>query len=171
MHRLPERDLAAGECGEPALAAGHRLGTPEILFPKIEDEMIEQELSRLGVPGQPDPASPAAPAKEQIAIGDFQKVDLRVAKVLACERVPKSDKLLKLQVDAGGEQRQVVAGIGQQYAPEDLVGKLVVVVFNLQPAKLMGQESRGMLLAASDGGGKLVVIAPSADIAPGSAVK
>ena len=97
-------------------------------------------------------------AKERVTIDDFKKIDLRVAKVVACEKVPKSEKLLKLQVEVGTEQRQIVAGIAQHYAPEDLVGKSVVVVFNLQPAKLMGQESQGMLLAASDASGKLVVI-------------
>ncbi|MGH9426506.1 MAG: methionine--tRNA ligase subunit beta, partial [Terriglobia bacterium] len=98
-------------------------------------------------------------------------VDLRVAKVVQCERVPKSHKLLKLQIEVGAEKRQILAGIAQHYAPEELVGKSVVVVFNLQPAKLMGQESQGMLLAASDSNGRLVFIAPSGEIASGSAVK
>jgi methionyl-tRNA synthetase len=85
-----------------------------------------------------------------IGIEDFQKVQLKVAKILAAERVPKSEKLLKLQVDIGTEQRQIVAGIGKKYVPEELVGRTIVVVANLKPAKLMGIESQGMVLAAGD---------------------
>jgi len=85
-----------------------------------------------------------------IGIEEFQKVQLKVAKILEAERVPKSSKLLKLQVDTGTEQRQIVAGIGKKYAPEELVGKTIVVVANLKPAKLMGIESQGMVLAAGD---------------------
>lgn len=93
---------------------------------------------------------PASSDVIQIGITDFQKVQLKVAKVLTAERVPKSEKLLKLQVDIGTEQRQIVAGIGKKYAPEELVGRTIVVVANLKPAKLMGIESQGMVLAAGD---------------------
>ena len=86
----------------------------------------------------------------QIGIDDFAKLDLRVGKILAAERVPKSTKLLKLQVDLGTETRQVLAGIGTTYEPEALIGRLVAVVANLKPAKLMGLESQGMILAAGD---------------------
>jgi methionyl-tRNA synthetase len=188
MLNLPEsgKDVTWDAAGEPAIPAGHRIGTPQILFTKIEDAMIEHETSSLGVPPSTPPVAPpsapavaspsappvAAPAvKETIAIADFQKLDLRVAKVVECDRVPKSEKLLRLQVEIGAERRQVVAGIAQHYAPEDLIGKLVVVVYNLAPAKLMGQESRGMVLAASDPSGTLVVITPSAEVASGSLVK
>jgi methionyl-tRNA synthetase len=152
---------------------GHRLRKTEILFTKIEDTVIEVELGSVGG-GQPAPTSPQpkqAEVKPTITIDDFKKVDLRVAKVIQCESVPKSERLLKLQVEVGPEKRQIVAGIAQHYKPEDLVGKSIVVVFNLQPAKLMGQESQGMLLAASDANGKLVFVAPSADIESGSVVK
>ena len=107
----------------------------------------------------PQPASgtvtpgTAAPS-DRISIDDFMKVELRVAKVLAAERVEKSKKLLKLQVDVGAEQRTLVAGIAEAYEPETLIGRSVVVVFNLKPAKLMGIESNGMVLAASPDGGK-----------------
>jgi methionyl-tRNA synthetase len=117
------------------------------------------------------PAPAMTPEKPKIAIDAFAQVDLRVGKVLEAEAVPKSTKLLKLQVEVGSERRQVVAGIAQHYRPEDLVGKSIVVVFNLQPAKLMGQESQGMLLAASDPAGKLVVLSPAAEISSGSVVK
>jgi methionyl-tRNA synthetase len=99
---------------------------------------------------KPSPNHPATSDSQHIGIEDFQKVQLKVAKVLAAERVPKSEKLLKLQVDVGTEQRQIVAGIGKKYAPEELVGRTIVVVANLKPAKLMGIESQGMVLAAGD---------------------
>ena len=117
--------------------------------------------------------SQTAPSEKetQISIEDFQKVQLKVAKILTAERVPKSNKLLKLQVDLGAEQRQIVAGIGKKYAPEDVVGKTIVVVANLKPAKLMGVESQGMVLAA---GGKdvlgLVTLVES-EIDPGTQVR
>jgi methionyl-tRNA synthetase len=160
--------------GEPAIPDGHVLGTPGILITKIEDEVIEAELGRLDQPVEnvPAPAAPAQePAKPTITFDDFKKVDLRVATVVAAEKVPKSEKLLKLQVEIGTEKRQVVAGIAQHYAPESLVGRSIIVVYNLAPAKLMGQESQGMLLAASDASGKLAFVTPSGDIASGGIVK
>ncbi len=96
----------------------------------------------------PATTAPAAPA--QITIDDFMKIQLKTAKVISAERVPKSEKLLKLQVSLGTEQRQIVAGIGKKYEPESLVGKTIVIVANLKPAKLMGIESQGMVLAAGD---------------------
>jgi methionyl-tRNA synthetase len=99
------------------------------------------------------------------------KVELRVARVVAAERVPKSNRLLKLQVDAGTEQRTLVAGIAEAYEPDALVGKSVVIVFNLQPAKLMGVESNGMVLAASPDGGKPIVVTFEQPPAPGTRVR
>ena len=93
-------------------------------------------------------AAPVAPA--QITIDDFMKIQLKTAKVISAERVPKSEKLLKLQVSVGSEQRQIVAGIGKKYEPEALIGKMIIIVANLKPAKLMGIESQGMVLAAGD---------------------
>ena len=105
------------------------------------------------------PPAPAAPAADnRISIDDFMKVELRVAKVLTAEKVEKSKKLLKLSVDVGTEHRTLVAGIAEAYEPEALVGKTVVIVFNLKPAKLMGIESNGMVLAASPDGGKPTVV-------------
>lgn len=166
-------DASWDSAASPAIAEGHVLGRPEILFTKIEDGTIAAELSSLGSP-QPGAATASAEPKKEpttLSIEDFQKVDLRVGKVVEAESVPKSKKLLKLQVQVGSETRQVVAGIAQHYTPEELVGKSVVVVCNLQPAVLMGQESRGMLLAASDEEGHLTVLTPAADIASGSKVK
>lgn len=113
-------------------------------------------------------AQPAGP--ELMGIDDFMKIDLRVGKIIAAERVEKSEKLVKLSVDIGAETRQVVAGIGKSYAPEDLMGKAVVIVANLKPAKLMGIESQGMLLAASTGD-TLSVITVDRDMRPGARVK
>jgi methionyl-tRNA synthetase len=125
-------------------------------------------------PSPPAPSttapSTAAPA-ERISIDDFMKVELRTAKVLTAERVPKSNKLLKLQVDAGTEHRTLVAGIAEAYEPEALVGKTVVIVFNLKPAKLMGIESNGMVLAASPDGGKPAVVGFEEPPPPGTRVR
>lgn len=106
-------------------------------------------LTQTPPPSAPSP-SPQAPSPAQITIDDFQKIHLKTAKVLTAERVPKSEKLIKLQVDLGTEQRQIVAGIGKTYDPETLIGKTIVIVANLKPAKLMGVESQGMVLAAGD---------------------
>jgi methionyl-tRNA synthetase len=159
--------------GEMLIPEGHKIGKPEILFTKIEDTMIEDQLKQLGVTPLP-PATPSAPkaeVKATIGIEDFRKVDLRIAKITECERLPKSEKLLKLQVEVGTEKRQILAGVAQHYSPQDLIGKSVVIVHNLQPAKLMGQESQGMLLAASDENGKLIIISPLSEITSGSVVK
>jgi methionyl-tRNA synthetase len=150
-----------------SIPAGHAIGKPEILFTKIEDKVIEERLSSL-------PA--AAPAQGPVetaeaTIDDFKKISLRVALVISAEKVGKSEKLLKLRVSLGGEERQVVAGIAKHYEPQALVGKKVVIVANLKPAKLMGLESKGMILAASDEEGHLTILTPEEDIPEGSIVK
>lgn len=114
---------------------------------------------------------PAAPASADITIDDFMRIDLRVGTIRRAEPHPNADRLVVLSVDLGEEQeRQLVAGIRAHYEPESLVGKQIVVVANLKPAKLRGVESRGMILAASDGSG-VHVLAPDAPTAPGSKVK
>jgi methionyl-tRNA synthetase len=155
-----------------AIADGHQIGKAEILFTKIEDTTIEGELKALeSVPAVVPPVPVQMPAKPTITYDDFSKIDFRIARVLEAEKVPKSEKLLKLQVEIGTDRRQIIAGVAQHYAPESLVGKSVVVVFNLQPAKLMGQESQGMLLAASDNAGHLLFVTPAGEIQSGSIVK
>jgi len=132
------------------------------LFPRIDQkkntekkmDKAEQEVkqdTQPAAPAQPAPAIVAAAAKDLIGIEDFMKVDLRVGKIVEAMRVEKSEKLVKLKVDIGTETRQVVAGIGKSYTPEELMNKTIVIVANLKPAKLMGIESQGMLLAASNG--------------------
>ncbi len=137
------------------------------LFPRVEAAASQS-------PAKPQPEASALSPKDEdnrITIQDFQKVELKVAKVLTAERVPKSNKLLKLQVDLGGEQRQIVAGIGKKYGPDDVVGKTIVVVANLKPAKLMGVESQGMVLAAGDQDVQGLVTFEDAGLEPGTKVK
>jgi methionyl-tRNA synthetase len=119
---------------------------------------------------KPEPASAPAPGGDRIDISEFAKVELRAAKITAAEKVSGSKKLVKLQVDLGTETRQVVAGIAESYEPEALVGKTVVLVANLKPAKLMGVESNGMVLAGSIDG-KAVLCTFDAEVAPGTKVK
>lgn len=116
-------------------------------------------------------AVPAAGAGDRISIDDFMKVDLRVAKVLTAEKVPNSRKLVKMTIDVGTEQRTLVAGIAESYEADALVGRTIVVVFNLKPAKLMGIESNGMVLAASPDGGKPTLLGFDQDVAPGTRVR
>jgi methionyl-tRNA synthetase len=115
--------------------------------------------------------APAGGADTRISIDDFMKVELRVAKVLEAETVPKSKKLVKMKIDVGSEQRTIVAGIAEAYTPEQLVGRTIAIVFNLKPAKLMGIESNGMVLAASPEGGKPTLVAFDGDIPPGTRVR
>jgi methionyl-tRNA synthetase len=157
--------------GELKLQPGHALKKPEILVPKVEDKQIEDVIQALSSPADSGQPKPAVEAKPKISIDDFKKVELKLAVVVSAERVPKSDKLLKIQVEIGTERRQIVAGIAQHYKPEDLVGKKIAVVANLQPAKLMGQESNGMLLAASDSTGKLELLTVNGDLESGSLIK
>jgi methionine--tRNA ligase beta chain len=119
------------------------------------------------------PVSPVSAEPATIQYDDFAKVQLRVATVIAAEAVEKSKKLLKLQVDLGNEQRQILAGIKEHYTPEEMVGKQIIVVANLAPREVIkGQVSNGMLLAASDPAtGKVIVLSPSAPVAAGAGVK
>jgi len=155
----------------PSLPVGHRMNKAEILVTKIEDEKIDPIIKALNEPQAADGAKQSAETKPLITLEDFKKVELKLARVVAAERVQKSEKLLKIQVEIGSEKRQVVAGIAQHYKPEDLVGKLIAVVANLQPAKLMGQESQGMLLAATDSAGKLAVLTVAENLESGAIIK
>lgn len=152
------------------LKENHRLNKSEILVTKIEDKTVQDVMKKLlSEPSAPETTTPAL--KPTITLDDFKKIDLRTAKVVAAEKIPNSDKLLKLQIELGGQTRQVIAGIAQHFQAQDLVGKSLVVVANLQSAKLMGQESQGMILAASDNEGRLTLISPLSDIPTGSIVK
>ncbi len=186
----PAPDLTWG-----GLPTGVQLSKPEAMFPRIDTEEKLQAVtarSHVDVTGKEpkveETNKPAAPAEApkadkkpekkalaepptEISFNDVMNVVLKVGKVLEAEKVAKSEKLLKLKVDVGEEQpRQIVAGIAKHYEPEALVGRLVTIVANLKPAKLMGIESQGMILAASDDNG-LFVVSPQGDVAPGSRVK
>ena len=153
----------------PALPGTSVLATPA---PGTDAASTEQPVPGTTAPGTAAPGTSApSPPEARISIDDFMKVELRVAKVLAAERVPKSKKLLKLSVDVGTEHRTVVAGIAESYEPEALVGRTIAIVFNLQPAKLMGIESNGMVLAASPDGGKAVLVSFEESLAPGTRVR
>ncbi|MEO5929091.1 MAG: methionine--tRNA ligase subunit beta, partial [Candidatus Kapaibacterium sp.] len=145
-----------GSASELQIPSGHTLGEPAILFTKFDDEMVEREVAGLIAASAPEagetkPEEPPIQVelKPEVTIEDVMKLDLRVATVVAAERVKKSDKLLKLQVRIGDLERQIIAGIGRKYEPESLIGRRIVVVANLKPAKLMGQDSQGMLFAAN----------------------
>jgi len=153
------------------LDEGHQLNTPEILINKIEDVQIENIIKFLEGEDVKTSTITIEPIKPTISLEDFKKIDLRVAKVVDATKVPKSEKLLRLQIEIGNEKRQVVAGIAQHYKPEDIVNKHIVVLANLQPAKLMGQVSQGMLLAASDNSGNLVLVGVQSEISTGAIVK
>lgn len=143
-----------------------RVSKGEQLFPRIEKKRGEEEKGLT----EKTVEEKAKSAENAISIQDFMKVEMKIGKVVSAERVKKSEKLLKLQVDTG-EMRQVVAGIGKAYAPEDLLGRRIVVVTNLQPAKLMGNESKGMLLAATGADGTPVILVPEKDVEEGSRIK
>jgi methionyl-tRNA synthetase len=152
------------------------LGQSEILFTKIEDTTIEQELGKLGTPPETKIEISTAetaytPLKPQITYDDFGKIDFRTAKIVQAEAVPKSKKLLKLQIDLGFEQRQIVAGIAEKVTPDQLIGKTIIVVANLAPAKLMGVESNGMLLATAADGNNFALLTSSTNVEPGIGIK
>lgn len=153
--------------GNENLKAEHQLNMPEILFNKIEDKTIDEltlNLYKVDEAVKPEEF-------EVIPIDDFKKVQLRTAQIISAEKIKKSDKLLKLQIDLGSEQRQVIAGIALSYQPEELIGKKVIVVANLKPAKLMGLESNGMILAVENSEGKVDVLEVKDSIKVGTRVK
>lgn len=165
-----EQTLKAAQ-GWGRLPAGTKVGKPQPIFPRIEEKPIPAE-DKPAVPAPQE--APAAPTTlpllaEEITIDEFAKMDLRVAKVLACEKVPNADRLLQLTIDLGTEQRTIISGIAQHYKPEELVGQDVVVIANLKPAKIRGIVSRGMVLAASCGDKLTLVTAPG--MPAGSKVK
>jgi methionyl-tRNA synthetase len=176
------------------LSVGYSLRPPELLFRKIEDSEVNVQIGKLqaaeaaraaaengatgdaavvtaGVKGKAaDAPAPAKAAKEQIAYDDFAKLDLRVGTILAAEKVEKADKLLKLTIDLGSEQRTIVSGIAQHFQPGEIIGRQVVVVANLAPRKMRGIESNGMILMAEDPQGRLHFVQPGEKISAGSGV-
>lgn len=157
--------------GNPLLLAeGHMTNAPSILFAKIEDELVETELERLKQ-NTPDTMSNFPPQKDETSFDDFMKMDIRLGKILAAEKVEKADKLLKLTVDTGIDQRTIISGIAEHYSPEEVVGRTVSVLVNLAPRKIRGVESQGMILMAENEEGKLSFIVPEKDFNPGAEIR
>jgi len=154
---------------------GHQIGEPFLLFEKIEDESIKKQLDRLEAIKKANEAkekanAPAAPMKPLITYDDFSKMDIRTATILEAERVPKSDKLMKLLVDTGIDKRTVVSGVAKHFTAEELIGKRVTILANLAPRKLMGIESHGMILMAENFDGDLSMIPCEKDFKNGSVI-
>jgi methionyl-tRNA synthetase len=178
IKKLDLNTLAWGQ-----LPLGTKLGDVSPVFPRADKSAVERmqnledqqrapvaEEAKAPAAAAPIPAAPAT-SDGKITIDDFAKVDLRVGLVKVAERVPKSDKLLRLEIDIGTEVRQVLAGIAEAYAPETLVGRKVVIVANLAPRKMRGLESNGMIVAASLEGGKPVLASFLEDVPPGARLK
>ncbi|MDR2955259.1 MAG: methionine--tRNA ligase [Prevotella sp.] len=153
------------------LPANHQLNKSELLFAKIEDETIEKQVQKLLDTKKANEEQAVeikvASQKANVSFGDFAKLDLRVGKVLECNKVPKADKLLQFLIDDGMGKRTIISGIAAWYKPEDLVGKQVCFIANLEPRKLKGIESQGMILSVEDADGALSLIQPSKEVNPG----
>jgi methionyl-tRNA synthetase len=156
------------------LPAGHQLAKAELLYKNVEDEEIEKQIARLRKPKEEvKPVAeekPLTPLKPEIVYDDFAKLDIRVGTVLSAERMEKSNKLLKLRVDTGVDQRTILSGIALHFSPEELIGRQVTLIANLAPRKMMGIESQGMILMAEDKDGKLRLLQPSEVVNPGATV-
>lgn len=154
------------------LVAGHELNKPELLFEKIEDEVVEAQIKKLEETKKANEAAnyKAAPIRADVDIEEFSKMDLRVGTVLECEKVPKADKLLRFLIDDGLEKRQILSGIAKYYKPEELLGKQVVFIANLPARKLRGLDSQGMILSAVNNDGSLSVVTIDRPVKPGSEV-
>jgi len=178
----PSVTLTWDRLGEPGLLpAGHEIGAAELLFSKIEDEAIQVQLDRLAaIKAEREAAEAAAaaaeaakriePQKAECSFEDFEKMDIRTATVLEAERVPKTDKLLKLTIDTGIDTRTIVSGIAEFYTPEQMLGQQICILANLAPRKIRGIESKGMILMARQGDGKMRFITPQEVLVNGSQI-
>jgi methionyl-tRNA synthetase len=155
------------------LGAGHQLNTPELLFEKIEDDVIEAQVQKLLNTKKANELAQtkATPAKPHIEYDDFGKMDIRVGTILEAEKVAKTKKLLKLLIDTGIDKRTVVSGIAEYYEPENLIGKQVSILVNLAPKNLKGIESQGMILCAENADGSLSIVQPDQKVKNGAEVK
>ena len=162
---------------EIIMAEGHQIAPAELLFAKIEDEAIEKQLRKLDeiraereAAAKAEAAKAVAPAKEECSFEDFEKMDIRTAVVLEAERVPKTDKLLKLTIDTGLDKRIIVSGIAEYYTPEQMLGREICILANLKPRTIKGIESRGMILMAKQGDGSMRFVTPEQVVNPGSQI-
>ncbi|MDL2230875.1 methionine--tRNA ligase [Bacteroidales bacterium OttesenSCG-928-L19] len=155
------------------LKSGAAINAPEYLFEKIEDNVIEEQVKKLEATRENNLINdePAIEAKEDISYEEFQKMDLRICKVLEAERIPKTKKLLKLKVDTGVDIREIVSGIAEYYEPENLPGKEILMLINLSPKEIKGVASHGMVLMAENANGELAILQPEKAMKPGSTVK
>ena len=163
------------ELGSTALLeAGHVIGTPELLFEKIEDSVVEAQLEKLAATKQANLAAEmgkeVTPQKEVVSFDDFGKMDIRVVTIKEAEKIAKTKKLLKLTIDTGIDTRTIVSGIAEYYTPEELVGRQVLVLVNLEPRELKGVLSQGMILMGQDATGKLVLLSPTDKVGSGTIV-
>ncbi|MFR9578958.1 MAG: methionine--tRNA ligase subunit beta, partial [Rikenellaceae bacterium] len=170
-----EGALSWGQLGSMEIvAAGHVIAKPELLFEKIEDSVIEAQLEKLRSAREAIEMAEAAanvePQRDEITFDDFAKMDIRVSKVVAAEKVAKTKKLLKLTVDTGIDTRTIVSGIAEHFTPEEMVGKQVLVLVNLAPRELKGIVSQGMILMAEDAMGSLKIVAPTEEVNTGAIV-
>ena len=160
-------DLNWNNIGSEILNFDHLISGKAHIFSKIEDQTIEDQIKKLKLNNE---KNNIMPQKNTIEFDDFTKVDIRIGKVIEAENVPKSDKLLKLKVDTGLDQRTILSGISKYYSTEEILNKKVMVLINLKPRKMMGYESQGMLLLADDGDGNLSLMQPDSDISNGSVI-
>lgn len=171
MLQLPEIHWA--DLSTELLPSGHKLGKGELLFERIEDTAIEAQIERLRKNAEANAQqqnATAAPAKDDISFEQFEALDLRIGTVLEAERIPKTQKLLKLLVDTGIDKRIIVSGIAEYFTPESIIGKQVTVIVNLAPRKIKGVESHGMLLFAQSGDGVLHIMHPEGSVENGSKI-
>ena len=159
------------------LPEGHQLGEAELLFAKIEDDVIQKQLDRLAAiraekeaEAKAELAKQVTPQKEECTFEDFGKMDIRTATVLEAERVPKTDKLLKLTIDTGIDKRVIVSGIAEYYSPEDMLGKQICILANLKPRVIKGIESKGMILMAKQNDGTMRFITPQETVTNGAEI-
>ncbi len=177
MLNLPEK-LSWDDLGsENLLKEGHQIDKPQLLFSKVEDDVIEAQLAKLEATKKSnaeklsaESSIKVAPSKEQCSFDDFEKMDIRTATVLEAERVPKTDKLLKLKIDTGLDVRTIVSGIAAYYTPEQMIGKQICILANLAPRTIRGIESKGMILMAKEENGNMRIISPLEVLSNGSTI-
>lgn len=170
MRLLP---VAWDAMGADVVPTGHELGDAGLLFDKIEDSQIQAQVDKLLATKKANELAmkKVAPVKENVSFEDFAKMDIRAGKIIAAEKVAKTKKLMKLTVDTGIDQRTVVSGIAEYYTPEEVIGKQVSILVNLEPKALKGIESQGMILMAENADGSLFFVAPEKEMKPGSEIR
>jgi len=169
LEKKPWKDAG----NQDLILPGHKISKPGLLFDKIEDEEINRQIDKLLATKKMNEVSSAkiVPGKDVISFDDFTKVDIRTATVIEAEKVPKTTKLLKLKIDTGLDVRTIVSGIAEYYEPQSLIGKQISIVANLEPRKIKGIESKGMILMAEDKDGKLVLVSPADKVRNGCMIR